>query len=77
MRWACAFISAAKAGTDPDAASAVDPTRQVDHRWGPGRFPGILVGEPDRHVVWGLTYQLLGQLFDLLGTEFPPATPSG
>ena len=45
------------------ASTLTNPAHRVDHRWGPGRFPGILVGEPDRHVVWGLTYQLLGQLF--------------
>lgn len=35
------------------------------------RFPGILVGEPDRHVVWGLTYRFLEHFFDLVGHPFP------
>jgi len=30
----------------------------------PGRdFPGIVVGEPGRHVVWGLTYRFLESMF--------------
>jgi 8-oxo-dGTP pyrophosphatase MutT (NUDIX family) len=54
------------------ATALIDPERHVHHQWGPARFPGILVGEPDRHVVWGLTYQLLVQLFELVGTRLPP-----
>jgi 8-oxo-dGTP pyrophosphatase MutT (NUDIX family) len=34
-------------------------------------FPGILVGEPDRHVVWGLTYSFLETFFDLLDAPLP------
>jgi 8-oxo-dGTP pyrophosphatase MutT (NUDIX family) len=49
--------------------------RHVEHRYpppgGPFRFPGILVGEPDRHVVWGLTYRFLEVLFEALGRPFP------
>jgi len=48
----------------------LDPAWHVRYRWGFGRFPGILVGEPDRHVVWGLTYQLLEGLFAVVGV--PP-----
>ena len=40
----------------------VDPGRRVQHRFGLRRFPAILVGVPDRHVVWGLTYKLLSEL---------------
>jgi 8-oxo-dGTP pyrophosphatase MutT (NUDIX family) len=39
-----------------------DPVRHVDYWYaaaGELPFPGILVGEPDRHVVWGLTYRFL------------------
>ncbi|MGH9651382.1 MAG: NUDIX hydrolase, partial [Terriglobales bacterium] len=35
-----------------------DPRRHVEYRVdraGVGSLPGILVGEPERHVVWGLT----------------------
>lgn len=45
----------------------IEPARHVGHRWGPARLPGIRVGEPDRQVVWGLTYQLLESFFALTG----------
>jgi len=45
----------------------LDPAHRVRYRWGLGRFPGILVGEPERHVVWGLTYQLVERLFAVVG----------
>lgn len=34
-------------------------------------FPGILVGEPDRHVVWGLTYSFLESFFLVVGRPLP------
>jgi 8-oxo-dGTP pyrophosphatase MutT (NUDIX family) len=46
----------------------VDPTHRVRHRFGLTRFPGIVVGEPDRHVVWGLTYRLVDDLLRLVGS---------
>lgn len=52
-------------------AYLVDPARHVGRQWGPARLPGILVGEPDRHVVWGLTYQLLQGFFRVVGRPFP------
>jgi 8-oxo-dGTP pyrophosphatase MutT (NUDIX family) len=52
----------------------LDPGRHVGHRWGPSRWPGILVGEPDRHVVWGLTYRLLQGFFALAGRTLPATT---
>ena len=45
----------------------VDPEHRVSHRWGVGRFPGIRVGAPDRHVVWGLTYGLVEELLRIVG----------
>jgi 8-oxo-dGTP pyrophosphatase MutT (NUDIX family) len=51
----------------------LDASRRVDYVFpkNPGvQYPGILVGEPDRHVVWGLTYRFLGTLFDALGRPF-------
>jgi 8-oxo-dGTP pyrophosphatase MutT (NUDIX family) len=48
----------------------LDGSRRVDYVFpkNPGaRYPGIVVGLPDRHVVWGLTYRVLGTLFDALG----------
>lgn len=38
------------------------------------RYPGILVGVPDRHVVWGLTYRFLENLMDVLGHSIPGAS---
>ena len=34
-------------------------------------FPGILVGEPDRHIVWGLTYSFLEGFFTTVGHPLP------
>ena len=39
------------------------------------RYPGILVGIPDRHVVWGLTYRFVENLMDVLGHSIPGAAP--
>jgi 8-oxo-dGTP pyrophosphatase MutT (NUDIX family) len=47
--------------------------RHVDHGY-PGAeqaFPGILVGEPGRHVVWGLTYRFVEVFFGALQRPFP------
>jgi 8-oxo-dGTP pyrophosphatase MutT (NUDIX family) len=52
----------------------VEPARQVRrafHGTGSFEFPGIVVGEPDRHVVWGLTYRFLEVFFRVLGLPFP------
>ena len=52
----------------------LDPARHVDYRFGPAsawRYPGILVGAPERHVVWGLTYRFLETLFLALGHPLP------
>lgn len=54
----------------------VEPARQVRrafHGTGTFEFPGIVVGEPDRHVVWGLTYRFLEVFFRALGRPFPSA----
>lgn len=34
-------------------------------------FPGILVGEPGRHVVWGLTYRFLEVFFQIVDKPLP------
>jgi 8-oxo-dGTP pyrophosphatase MutT (NUDIX family) len=50
------------------------PERRVafEHPAVPGEiFPGILVGEPDRHVVWGLTYRFLEVFSEAVGRPFP------
>jgi 8-oxo-dGTP pyrophosphatase MutT (NUDIX family) len=53
----------------------LDPERHVGYRWGPRRWPGICVGDPDRQVVWGLTYRLLEGLFGVAGLRFPERVP--
>jgi len=53
----------------------LDPAHHVDHRWGLGRFPGIVVGEPGRHVVWGLTYQLVDELCAIGGVPLAGLRP--
>ena len=55
-------------------AELLDPARSVGHRVGGAsgvEFPGILVGEPRRHVVWGLTYRFLEVFFGLVGRRLP------
>lgn len=51
-----------------------EPHRWVDHQIPelPGTaFPGIVVGERDRHVVWGLTYRFLDRFFEVLERPLP------
>jgi 8-oxo-dGTP pyrophosphatase MutT (NUDIX family) len=50
-----------------------DPRRHVDHSYPGGSrvFPGLLVGEPGRHVVWGLTYRFLEVFFGIVGWPLP------
>src|SRR5262249_24561807 len=58
-------------------ARLVDPAPEVQHRWGLMRLPGILVGEPERQVVWGLPYRLIDELLRASGRTLPspPARP--
>jgi 8-oxo-dGTP pyrophosphatase MutT (NUDIX family) len=47
-----------------------DPARRVEYRHpllGAEIFPGILVGDPDRHVVWGLTYRFVEIFLSAVG----------
>jgi 8-oxo-dGTP pyrophosphatase MutT (NUDIX family) len=50
-----------------------DASRRVPYYWPREQrlthYPGILVGEPDRHVVWGLTYRFLELFFTALGRQ--------
>ncbi len=51
----------------------VEPERHIHKSFrgtGSFAFPGIVVGEPDRHVVWGLTYRFLEGFFHALGRPF-------
>ena len=50
----------------------LDPARHVEYAThGELEFPGILVGEPDRHVVWGLTYSFLESFFRAVSNPLP------
>lgn len=52
----------------------LDPSRHVDYMHpsrGDVRYPGILVGVPERQVVWGLTYRILEGFLSLLGRPLP------
>jgi len=52
----------------------VEPDRHVRRAFrgtGSFEFPGIVVGEPDRHVVWGLTYRFLEVFHRAIGRPFP------
>lgn len=55
----------------------LDPSLHVRQPFpsrGGGRveYPGVIVGKPERHVVWGLTYRFLQVFFGALGEPFPP-----
>ncbi len=55
-------------------ADMLEESRSVDYTVAERpemRFPGILVGVPDRHVVWGLTYRFLENLLRVLGHSIP------
>jgi 8-oxo-dGTP pyrophosphatase MutT (NUDIX family) len=58
-------------------ADMLEETRSVEYKVAQrpdARYPGILVGVPDRHVVWGLTYRFLENLMDVLGHSIPGAS---
>jgi 8-oxo-dGTP pyrophosphatase MutT (NUDIX family) len=55
-------------------AGLLEAERHVERRFGPAdeyRYPGLLVGEPERHVVWGLTYRFLEIFFAAVGRPLP------
>lgn len=49
----------------------VDPRQQVECPTPWTGYPGILVGRPERHVVWGLTYRFLEIFLERLGHPLP------
>jgi 8-oxo-dGTP pyrophosphatase MutT (NUDIX family) len=55
------------------SSALLEPKNQVDYTvsYAPGTFPGILVGKPDRHIIWGLTYRFLESFMRALGETFP------
>jgi 8-oxo-dGTP pyrophosphatase MutT (NUDIX family) len=55
-------------------AALADPARHVDYAYrlaGGALYPGIVVGDPERHVVWGLTYRFLEIFFQALERPLP------
>jgi 8-oxo-dGTP pyrophosphatase MutT (NUDIX family) len=55
-------------------ADMLQDSRSVDYKISENpemRFPGILVGVPDRHVIWGMTYRFFEDLFRVLGHALP------
>ncbi len=56
-----------------------EPGRQTVYplgRSGIRDLPGILVGEPDRHIVWGLTHRFLETFFRIVGRPLPHRYPA-
>lgn len=54
--------------------SLLDSRLHIEHPVTRGprtHFPGILVGEPGRHVVWGLTYRFLEGFLQVIGEPLP------
>jgi 8-oxo-dGTP pyrophosphatase MutT (NUDIX family) len=52
----------------------VDPAHHIDYAYplaGGASYPGIVVGDPERHVVWGLTYRFLEIFFQALERPLP------
>lgn len=59
-------------------ASLHEPRRQTVYplsRAGLRNLPGILVGEPERHIVWGLTHRFLEVFFRIVGRPLPQRYP--
>ncbi len=59
-------------------AALSDRERQTDHPAdveSDRLFPGILVDEPRRRVVWGLTYRFLDRFLRVLGQPLPERVP--
>ncbi len=58
-------------------STLLDPERYIDYAYPPARgavYPGILVGDPERHVIWGLTYRFLESFFGIIGHPLPKRT---
>jgi 8-oxo-dGTP pyrophosphatase MutT (NUDIX family) len=58
-------------------STLVDPKQHVDYAYPPARgatYPGILVGDPERHVIWGLTYRFLEGFLGIVGHPLPSWT---
>jgi 8-oxo-dGTP pyrophosphatase MutT (NUDIX family) len=55
------------------SSALLEPGNRVEYSvsYAPGTFPGILVGKPDRHIIWGLTYRFLESFLGLLDRKLP------
>ena len=65
----CANYEVEKAFWVPLSALS-DPARRVDYTHpmlSTETYPGILVGDPDRHVVWGLTFRFVEIFLSAVG----------
>ena len=53
------------------SSTLLEPRNRVDYTvsYAPGVFPGILVGKPDRHIIWGLTYRFLESFLEIIGRK--------
>ena len=50
-----------------------EESRQVEHlvaEMPDVRFPGIVVGDPSRHIVWGLTFRFLERMLEVIEHPF-------
>ena len=56
-------------------ASLLDSARHVPYPAHELEFPGICVGDPDRHIVWGLTYSFLESFFASVERPLPNRWP--
>ncbi len=54
-------------------AGLLDETRHVPYptQWKGMDMPGILVGQPGRHIVWGLTYRFIDVFLSVIGRPLP------
>jgi ADP-ribose pyrophosphatase YjhB (NUDIX family) len=54
-------------------ASLHEDSRHVEHvvpEMADIRFPGVVVGDPDRHIVWGLTFRFLERMLQVIDHPF-------
>jgi len=61
-------------------STLLDPGHSVDYAYplaGGATYPGILVGDPERHVVWGLTFRFLQGFFGIVGHPLPERPGAG
>ena len=53
-------------------ATLLDPTNKTQYRWTKGVENVVMPGiRHDRHVIWGMTYKILGRFVETLGEKLP------